>query len=91
MMPLDNYLRDPEHTYENSMGGRAFEYLRGQVAVCMETGEIKTGEVDTIAQALWAGIHGVTSLLIAHCDFPFVERDRLIDKTIELLLDGLKA
>jgi AcrR family transcriptional regulator len=91
MMPLDNYLDDAEYSYENSMGKRAFEYLREQVAVCMETGEIKRDDVDTVAQALWAGVHGVTSLLVAHCHFPFVERKRLIDKTIELLLDGLKT
>jgi molybdenum cofactor biosynthesis enzyme len=73
------------------MGQRAFGYLQNNVAVCMENGEIKKGDVDATAQAIWAGIHGVTSLLIAHCHFPFVAQNRLIDKTIELLLDGLKA
>lgn len=91
MTPLENYLKDEEHTFDNSMGKRAFEYLRSQVTSCMENGELKSGDAEEISQALWAGVHGVTSLLIAHCDFPFVPRERLIDKTIELLLDGLKT
>ena len=45
--------------------------------------------MDTAAQGFWAAIHGVTSLLIAHKDFPFVARKQLIDFTIETMIEGL--
>ena len=91
MMPLKSYLGDGELAFEDSMGKRAFEYLQSQVTTCMKTGELKKDNAEEVSQALWAGAHGVTSLIIAHCAFPFVSRERLIDKTIELMLDGLKT
>jgi AcrR family transcriptional regulator len=91
MTPIKKYLDEEEYPFEGSMGQRAFGYLRSQVSSCMELGEMKNGDPDEISQAIWAGIHGVTALLIAHSGFPFVERDRLIDRTINLLLDGLET
>lgn len=91
MLPLGNFLTEETNKFEDSMGAKAFEYLRAQVSACMENGELKKDSVEEVSQSIWAGIHGVTSLLIAHCGFPFVERNRLIDKTIEILLDGLKT
>ena len=91
MTPLDKYLDPETYTFEGSMGQKAYGYLQNQVTACMENGEIRKGDVEETAQAIWAGIHGVTSLLIAQYHFPFVSQNRLIDKTIELLLDGLKT
>jgi hypothetical protein len=54
----------------------------------MEEGKIRNADLEEISQALWAGIHGVTALLIALPRFPFVERDRLIKRTIDILVRG---
>ena len=43
------------------------------------------------AQALWAAVHGVTSLFITMKGFPFVDRAALVDHTIDTLIAGLKA
>ena len=91
MTPIEKYLDNEEYPFEGSMGQRAFAYLRDHVETCMKNGEIKEDNIDEVSQALWAGAHGATALLIAHCNFPFVSQDRLIDKTLELLLDGLKV
>lgn len=40
---------------------------------------------DTLAQCLWAGMHGLVSLLIARPGFPWVERQHLIDTHLGLL------
>lgn len=81
-----------DKTFEDSMGRRAFERMRAAVSMCMESGDIAKGDVELISQALWAGIHGVTALLIGHGDFfPFVERERLVDCVIDTLIEGLKA
>ena len=45
------------------------------------------GDARTTAQALWAGCHGVVSLVITKPYFDWVERERLVDT----LLDGLFA
>jgi AcrR family transcriptional regulator len=81
----------PEYSYEGSMGQRTFDFLRSQVADCVAAGKLKNGDIDAISQALWAGIHGTTSLLIGHIDFPFVEKSKLIDTVIDSMVDGLKA
>jgi AcrR family transcriptional regulator len=50
--------------------------------------ELADGE--EVAQALWAGIHGMVSVL-TQCDgFPFVERNLLIDRQVDILMAGIR-
>ncbi len=79
-----------EYGYEGSMGERTFGFLHSEVTNCVAAGKLKNGDIDAISQALWAGIHGTTSLLIGHRDFPFVEQSKLIDTVIDSMVDGLK-
>lgn len=88
--PLIENIEKEERSFENSLGQRAFGFLKKGVAEAIAAGKIKKGDVDLISQTLWAGIHGLTSLLIGHSDFPFVEREKLIDSLIETLIKGLK-
>jgi AcrR family transcriptional regulator len=89
--PLADFLGKELHPYEGSSGQQAFEYIVRQVAGSMEKGQLKKGDVAAVSQAIWAAIHGVTALLISHDDFPFVEKEVLIDTVIEMTLKGLKA
>ena len=59
------------------------------VAECMASGDIRKGDVATTAQTIWAGIHGITSLLIMHEQFPFVERKKLINSVVDTTIRGL--
>jgi AcrR family transcriptional regulator len=77
--------------YETSVGKQAFEHLREAVAACVRHGDLRTPGVDASAQALWAAVHGLVSLLIAQKDFPFVASRTLIDHTIDTMLTGLEA
>jgi len=77
--------------FEQSIGGRAFDMLRQGVRACVESGDIRAANIDMTAQALWAGVHGLTALLITVADFPFVSRTALVDHTIDTLIAGLKA
>ncbi|HQR88095.1 MAG: TetR family transcriptional regulator [Caulobacter sp. 12-67-6] len=45
-------------------------------------------DVVVTAQALWAGLHGLVSLLIARPEFPWVERETLIAAHIAMLRRG---
>ena len=56
-------------------GAESVDCLRAIVRQNIEGGHINGG-VEETAQALWAAIHGVTSLLVSNCGFPFVEQTR---------------
>jgi AcrR family transcriptional regulator len=43
------------------------------------------------AITLWAGVHGITSLLIAKPKFPWPDRDAVIDQMLSTLVKGLIA
>lgn len=82
---------DIDKEFEETNGKIAFDTMRVVVAECASSKLLKDNDVELISQTLWAGIHGVTSLLIQHGGFPFVERERLIDSVIDTLISGTKA
>lgn len=75
--------------FQHSNGEAAFDTLRGAVRECAEAGLLKNSEVETVSQTLWAGIHGVTSLLIKHRGFPFIRSETLIKSVVGTLIDGV--
>ena len=88
--PIMEYLGEEIHPYEGSMGERTFNFLRWQVDACVAGGYFRKGDVDTMSQTMWAAMHGLTSILIGHSDFPFVERSRLIDCMTETMIKGMQ-
>lgn len=77
--------------FEQTNSEIAFNTMRDVIAECVSANLLKSSDVELISQTLWAGIHGVTALLIQHGGFPFVERDKLVDNLIETLISGTKA
>ncbi len=75
----------------HSMGQQTFDHMRRDVAACVSSGVFQPVDVEGSSQALWAAIHGVTSLLILHPHFPWVDREVLIDSLIGAVLRGLKS
>jgi AcrR family transcriptional regulator len=59
-------------------GRDAYERFRSRVAACLEP----EADVEVAAQVVWSGIHGLISLLIARPDFPWQERQRLVDGVV---------
>ena len=86
--PLPN---KAESEFDESNGRVAFDTMRGVIAECVAANLLRTNDVELVSQTLWAGIHGVTSILIKHEHFPFVERNQLIDSVIDTLITGIKA
>ena len=80
-----------ESSFEESNGRIAFDTMRAVISECVSSKLLKHNDIELISQTLWAGIHGVTSLLIQHGGFPFVEHERLIDSVIDTLISGVKA
>jgi AcrR family transcriptional regulator len=80
-----------ETSFDETNGKIAFDTMRDVIAECISANLLKSDDVELISQTLWAGIHGITSILIKHDGFPFVERDRLVDSVIDTLIAGVKA
>ena len=72
-------------------GFQCFGDMRDLVRRCIEEGKLKQADPEETSQALWAGIHGLTTLLITMSGFPFVERERLIKRTLEILIRGVSV
>src|SRR5260370_37484862 len=71
-------------------GIQSFSCLRQGVQECVDAGELVSNDADELAQTLWAGIHGLTSVLITCTGFPFVEQNRLIDRMVHTLIEGVR-
>ena len=69
----------------------AFDVLRHFVGECARQGCLREIDVEMAAQALWAAVHGVTSLLITRPHFPWVEKDKLITHVVDNAVDALLA
>jgi AcrR family transcriptional regulator len=83
---------DPERMLRcHSMGDKTFDHLRQAVSNCTGSGLFRPVPVEATSQALWAAIHGLTSLLVVHSSYPWVERSLLIDTMLDTILDGLRA
>jgi hypothetical protein len=46
-------------------------------------------DIELAGQTLWAGIHGITSLLITDATFPWVGKGKVIHSTVDTLVAGL--
>jgi len=91
MMPLPESIDLKKHVGPDSPGMQAFDFMRRCVYDCISAGKLKVKDAELASQVLWAGIHGITSLLITHEHFPWVGKDKLIRSTIDTLIDGLEV
>lgn len=78
--------KDPE---VQDMGEACFRDLCNIVEQCTQQDLLRSQDVHELSQAVWCCVHGVSALLIAKCEFPFIERGRLIDAVIETVLHGV--
>ena len=91
MMMLPEGFDDTELHQEDSPGMQAFAFLTHGLAECIAAGRMRALDVELAAQTLWAGIHGITSLLITHEDFPWAGKDKVIQSTVDTLVAGLEG
>ena len=83
-------MQAPHCKSENDPGMQSFSRLRDGIALCMGAGEIRQGDVETTAQCVWLMVHGLTAGLVTCQGFPFVERERLIESTLDAIIRGLQ-
>lgn len=75
---------------KKTTGLKTFGCMRQMVAEYLISKNGTDVGVEETSQALWAAIHGVTSLLITQKGFPFVEQKMLINKLVEILIKGVR-
>jgi AcrR family transcriptional regulator len=78
------------HPDPSDPGFGCFDKFRGIVRKCIEEGLFRLDDVEEVSQTLWAGMHGITTLLITKPGFPFVERSRLVDRVVDVLIQGVR-
>jgi AcrR family transcriptional regulator len=83
--------KDPEFQFKGSAGERSFRYLLEIISQGIEQGKFLKSDPTMLAQASWAVMHGITSLLITQMDFPWVDKEGLIQSVVETLVRGVKA
>ena len=91
MMPIPEGLDEKKLHQENSPGMQAFSFLIQGIADCVKAGKLPAMNVELAGQTLWAGVHGITSLLIMHPMFPWAGREKVIHFTVDTLVAGLKG
>jgi AcrR family transcriptional regulator len=72
----------------DTMSRRTYLRYRDLVAECCAAGVLCRMEADTLAQVLWAGVHGVVSAALHTRDFPLVDPSVLATVMVDGLLDG---
>jgi AcrR family transcriptional regulator len=90
MMPIPANIREKKMHEPDSPGMQAFAFLTRGLAECIQAGKMPAMNVELAGQTLWAGIHGITSLLITHGGFPWVGKDKVIHSTVDTLVAGLE-
>lgn len=88
--PPEGDRRQREAAIHESSGMRALACLRDCIADGVRAKKLKKVDPDVAARAAWASLHGITSLLIVHDQFPWGDRDAVIRATIDTVVEGLK-
>jgi AcrR family transcriptional regulator len=88
MADLSPYVSTASILEQGSVADKLIELMCHRVKdVLAESGCER--DVESVFQALWAHCHGMVSLLIGHPDFPWTEREKLIETGLDLSLAGL--
>jgi AcrR family transcriptional regulator len=90
MMPIPEEVGQNKLARPDSPGMQAFDFMRRCVYDCITAGKFREKDAELLSQTLWAGIHGITSLLITHYKtFPWVEEGKLTHCVVDSLVAGV--
>jgi AcrR family transcriptional regulator len=91
MMPVPEGFKKEKLTQPDSPGMQAFGFLRRCLGDCIRADKLEVKDIELASQTLWAGIHGITSLLITHQHFPWVGREKVIHSVVDTLVAGISV
>lgn len=91
MMTIPEGFEEEKYKQPDSPGMQAFDFLRRCVYDCITAEKFKNIDAELVSQTFWAGIHGITSLLITFDKgFPWVNKDKLIHSMVDTLVRGVE-
>jgi AcrR family transcriptional regulator len=76
--------------FAESSGMRAFAFLRDCIADGVKARKLRKVDPEVAARAAWAGVHGITSLLIVHEHFPWGDQKAVAASVVDILIEGLR-
>jgi AcrR family transcriptional regulator len=88
MTDLSRYVSTASILEQGSVADKLIELMCQRVDEALVASGCE-GDVRCVFQVLWAHCHGLVSLLIGHPDFPWTEREKLIETGLDLSLAGL--
>jgi AcrR family transcriptional regulator len=65
--------------------------LQTMVGRCVDEGRFRAASVELTSQALWAAVHGITSLLIQQAAYPWSGRDLLVQQVVGNAISAVQA
>lgn len=80
---------EPIAEVDMTLGMKCFGRLEQAVADVVNAKLTRSKDVAALSEVVWAGGHGLVSLVITHDDFGFSPTGKLVDHSIELMLHGL--
>jgi AcrR family transcriptional regulator len=83
--------KDARRQEPTTIAMQTFGFLPRLVGECVKQKKLAKVDVRTASCALWAGVHGMTSLLIAMPNFNWGDPDKVVDQLVTMLVDGLRA
>ncbi len=84
-------LQSGNYLVKGDPGTDIFLNHRDAVAKCIQQGLFRPIDPDLATQVIWTMNHGVTSLLISNPNFPWVDKEMLINESIERTIAGFLA
>lgn len=79
--------REGAESAAQSLGAELYRAFEAVVAAVDAEGRLN-GDVRPVAQALWAGAHGIVSLMITKPYFDWVDRDLLVRSQFDAMFSG---
>lgn len=65
-------------------------HIKELLQLCMDKKMIRQNDADMVTQSLWMMLYGVTVLLASRPDFQWVDKEKLVEYTIQNHLNSLK-
>jgi len=81
---------DQYYVEEFGIVGR-YDILKNLVQACIEEGTIKSGDPTLYGQTMLCSLHGLLHCLITINEYPWKQREELVDTTLGVLFAGLKT
>ena len=77
------------HEALNKCGSGFYLRLHKVVQACIDSGDIPAGDAGSVSHTTWLLTHGITSGLFVDRGFRSIERERLVEESLDHILRGL--